>query len=99
MPVLASSTIRARSRIRASAFLEPANASRTCRSSGVSATAVATGMIFIPPTNHDSRFSDSGLLADKHKQALSTLLGQDQPHVTKLSVGLWNDFHYHSVIT
>jgi hypothetical protein len=30
------------------------------RSSSVDATAVAAGMIFIPPTNHDSRFSDSG---------------------------------------
>jgi hypothetical protein len=59
IPALANSTIRARSRIRASAFLEPASASRTCRSSGVKAIFVATGMIFIPTTNHDSRFSDS----------------------------------------
>jgi hypothetical protein len=42
------------------AFRGPANASRTCRSSGVNATVVAAGMIFIPPTNHDSRLSDSG---------------------------------------
>jgi hypothetical protein len=59
-PVLANSTIRARSRIRASAFRDPASASRTWRSSGVKATVVAAGMIFIPPTNHDSRFSDGG---------------------------------------
>jgi hypothetical protein len=44
-PDAASSTIRARSRI---------------RSSMVKAITVAWGIAFIPNTNHDSRFSESG---------------------------------------
>ena len=45
---------------------DPANASRTRRSSGVNATVVAGRIIFIPPTNHDSRFSDSGYSHVRH---------------------------------
>ena len=63
-PNAASSTMRARLRIRASLLREPASASSALRSSMVKAITVAYGIGFISMTNYDSRFSDSGYLAD-----------------------------------
>jgi hypothetical protein len=60
MPEAAISTIRARSRVRPSLFRDLPSASSARRSSIVKAIVVAWAIAFIPTTNHDSRFSDSG---------------------------------------
>ena len=59
VPGAASSTIRARNRIRASHFVERTSASSCWRSSTVKVISVASGMPRIPTLNHDSCSTDS----------------------------------------
>jgi hypothetical protein len=59
-PSAAIRTMRARSRIRTSVFVERTSASSTVRSSTVSVIAVAQGTVRIHSLNHDSPSNDSG---------------------------------------
>ena len=60
VPAAASSTIRARRRMRTSLFVLRHSVSSCVRSAGLSVMTVADEIVGICSLNHDSLFSDSG---------------------------------------